>query len=518
MTSSEKRDLLEKKRNAANLGGGEARIKRQHDQGKYTARERINRLLDTESFIEFDKFVTHKCNDLGMDKTHYLGDGVVTGIGEINNQQVAIFSQDFTCWGGALGAAYAKKICKVMDFALNNKIPVIGINDSGGARIQEGVESLAGYAEIFYRNVKCSGVIPQISLIMGPCAGGAVYSPAMTDFTFMVDQTSYMFVTGPDVIKTVTHEEVTKEDLGGAKTHNEKSGVAHFLCKDEDDCFERTRELLYFLPNANFTKVERKNNTESIKRENLKLKNFVPENSKKPYDMSELILEVVDNKHFLEVHKMFAKNILCGFATIGGDSIGIVANQPNFLAGVLDIDSSMKAARFIRFCDAFEIPLLTLVDVPGFLPGTVQEYGGIIKHGSKLLYAFSEATVPMITLITRKAYGGAYDVMASKHIRADINLAYPNAEIAVMGAEGAVNIIFRNELKGLTGQEFDKKKAELVQDYEEKFNNPYKAAELGYVDEIIYPEETRVKIIKYLRSLANKKVYRPKRKHGNIQL
>ncbi len=518
MTECTNRTLLKEKIRLNELGGGESRIKRQHDQGKYTARERIEKLVDPGSFIEFDKFVTHRCNDFGMSENKFLGDGVITGIGKINGKQVALFSQDFTCWGGALGAAFAKKICKVMDFALNNRIPVIGINDSGGARIQEGVDSLAGYAEIFYRNVKCSGVIPQISLVMGPCAGGAVYSPAMTDFIFMVDQTSYMFVTGPEVIKTVTHEEVTKEELGGAKTHNEKSGVAHFMCSDEDDCFERTRELLSFLPSSNFTKVNRENTQDNVERSNNKLKDFIPSNSKKPYDMKELILEIVDNKHFLEVQAGFAKNILCGFSKMGGDSIGIIANQPNNLAGVLDIDSSMKAARFIRFCDAFEIPILTLVDVPGFLPGTVQEFGGIIKHGSKLLYAFSEATVPMITLITRKAYGGAYDVMASKHIRSDINLAYPNAEIAVMGAEGAVKIIFRNELKGLDGDAFEVKKAELIKDYEDKFNNPYKAAELGYLDEIIFPEDTRKKIIQYLRSLENKKVYRPKRKHGNIQL
>ncbi len=518
MTTCDKKSILEEKINLSALGGGEARIQKQHDQGKYTARERIEKLLDPGSFMEFDKFVTHRCHEFGMNDKKFLGDGVITGIGKINGEQVAVFSQDFTCWGGALGAAFAKKICKVMDFALNNRIPVIGINDSGGARIQEGVDSLAGYAEIFYRNVKCSGVIPQISLIMGPCAGGAVYSPAITDFIFMVDQTSYMFVTGPEVIKTVTHEEVTKEDLGGAKAHNEKSGVAHFMCKDEDDCFERTRELLSFLPNSNFTKVERKNTSDRIDRKNTKLDALVPSNSKKPYDMKELILEIVDNSHFLEVQPMYAKNILCGFSTLGGDSVGIIANQPNFLAGVLDIESSMKAARFIRFCDSFEIPIITLVDVPGFLPGTVQEYGGIIKHGSKLLYAFSEATVPMITLITRKAYGGAYDVMASKHIRSDINLAYPNAEIAVMGAEGAVKIIFRNELKGLSGQDFENKKNELIKDYEEKFNNPYKAAELGYLDEIIFPEDTRKKLIQYLRSLSNKKVHRPKRKHGNIQL
>ncbi len=517
-SNEEKRSYLSNLIEEANLGGGEARVKRQHNQGKYTARERVNRLLDPESFIEFDKFVKHNCSSFGMEKTKYLGDGVITGIGKINGQKVAVFSQDFTCWGGALGMAYAKKICKIMDFAIENKIPVIGINDSGGARIQEGVESLAGYADIFHRNVKASGVIPQISLVMGPCAGGAVYSPAMTDFILMVDQTSYMFVTGPDVVKTVTHEEVTKDQLGGAHTHNEKSGVAHFLCQDEDDCLERTRELLSFLPGGNFKQPEKTPTMDSIHRKNTKLKDFVPTNSKKPYDMKELIMDVVDDKHFLEVQKDFAKNIICGFAQVGGNKVGIVANQPQVLAGCLDIDASSKAARFIRFCDAFEIPLLTLVDVPGFLPGTVQEYGGIIRHGAKLLYAYSEATVPMITLITRKAYGGAYDVMASKHIGADINLAYPTGEIAVMGADGAVNIIFRNELKGLEGEAFDKKKAELVADYEDNFANPYKAASLGYVDEVIFPEDTREKIAKYLDFLKDKKVLRPQRKHGNIPL
>ncbi len=517
-SNEEKRAYLDKLNSEAVLGGGEARIQRQHDQGKYTARERINRLVDPNSFIEFDKFVTHKCNSFGMQETKYLGDGVVTGIGTINGQKVAIFSQDFTCWGGALGMAYAKKICKVMDFALESKIPVIGINDSGGARIQEGVESLAGYAEIFHRNVQASGVIPQISLIVGPCAGGAVYSPAMTDFIFMVDKTSYMFVTGPDVVKTVTHEEVTKDQLGGAHTHNEKSGVAHFLCDDEDDCLERVRELLSFIPSGNFQKQQKTPTLDAVSRKNTKLKDFVPVNSKKPYDMKDIILDIVDDQHFLEVQKDFAKNIIVGFAQVGGIKIGIVANQPQILAGCLDIDASVKASRFIRFCDAFDIPLLTLVDVPGFLPGTVQEYGGIIRHGAKLLYAFSEATVPMITLITRKAYGGAYDVMASKHIGADINLAYPTGEIAVMGADGAVNIIFRNELKGLEGKAFDEKKAELVANYEDEFANPYKAAALGYVDEVIYPEETREKIYKYLNFLENKSVLRPKRKHGNIPL
>lgn len=518
-TVEDKRALLQELRKESEFGGGPDRIARQHDQGKYTARERIDRLVDPGTFMEFDRFVVHRCNSFGMDKKKkLLGDGVVTGIAEINQQKVALFSQDFTCWGGALGAAHAKKICKIMDFALENRIPIIGMNDSGGARIQEGVESLAGYAEIFYRNVKASGVIPQISLILGPCAGGAVYSPAITDFIFMVEKSSYMFVTGPDVIKTVTHEEVTKEELGGSRAHNEKSGVAQFSCQDEDECFERVRELLTFIPPSNFRKQELRYTSDSIYRDNNKLKDFIPANPKKPYDIKEVIFDIVDDQQFLEIHRDYAKNIVVGFGSIGGIKIGVVANQPQVLAGVLDIDASVKAARFIRFCDSFDIPILTLVDVPGFLPGTVQEFGGIIKHGSKLLYAYAEATVPLITLITRKAYGGAYDVMASKHIRADVNLAYPTSEIAVMGAEGAVNIIFRNELKGLEGEEYDKRKAELVADYEKQFNNPYRAAELGYVDAVILPEETRQRLYEYLVALENKKVEKPSRKHGNIQL
>lgn len=514
----EKRERLLGLRAQSELGGGAERIEKQHAAGKYTARERIEKLVDPGSFIEFDRFVTHNCHDFGLDKQKFLGDGVITGIGSIDGQRVALFSQDFTCWGGALGEAHAKKICKIMDFALENRIPVIGINDSGGARIQEGVDALGGYAEIFYRNVKCSGVIPQISLIMGPCAGGAVYSPAITDFIFMVENTSYMFVTGPDVIKTVTHEEVTKEELGGAKTHSEKSGVSQFKCSDEDECFERVRELLAYIPGFNFQPRTLKYTSDPIYRDNTKLKEVVPANPKKPYNIKDIILDVVDDGQFLEVHKDYAKNVVVGFASVGGIKIGIVANNPEYLAGVLDIDSSLKAARFVRFCDSFEIPILTLVDVPGFLPGTVQEYGGIIKHGSKLLYAYAEATVPMITLITRKAYGGAYDVMASKHIRADVNLAYPTAEIAVMGAEGAVNIVFRKELAGLEGAAFDKKKAELVKSYEDNFANPYKAAEKGYLDAVILPEETRARIYEYLSVLKNKQVELPTRKHGNIQL
>lgn len=513
-----KRDYLENLNIEAELGGGQERINKQHEQKKYTARERIERLVNPGSFIEFDKFVVHKCQQFGIQNEKYLGDGVVTGIGIIGDQRVGLYAQDFTCWGGALGLAHAKKICKIMDFTFENRIPMIGISDSGGARIQEGVESLAGYADIFYRNVQCSGVIPQISLIMGPCAGGAVYSPGITDFIFMVDKTSYMFVTGPEVIKTVTHEEVSKESLGGASTHNEKSGVGHFKCLNEDDCFERVRELLTYIPSFNFGKQQEKASSDTIHRENIKLKELIPANPKKPYDMKEIISEIVDDSAFLEVHKDFAKNIICGFASFGGIKVGLVANQPSVLAGCLDIDSSVKAARFIRFCDAFNIPIVTLVDVPGFLPGTVQEYGGIIRHGSKLLYAYAEATVPLITLITRKAYGGAYDVMASKHIKADINLAYPTAEIAVMGSEGAVNIIFRNELKKYSGDEYLKKKADFIFHYENEFNNPYKAAELGYIDEIILPENTRERICSYLVFLKSKKMKKSPRKHGNIPL
>lgn len=513
-----KREILSNLNHTAELGGGKKRIEKQHSQGKYTARERIERLVDPGSFQEIDKFVSHRCTRFGMENSQFLGDGVVTGIGSINGKQVAVYSQDFTCWGGALGEAHAGKICKIMDIAVENRIPVVGIADSGGARIQEGVDSLAGYAEIFHRNVRASGVVPQISLIMGPCAGGAVYSPAITDFIFMVDKTSYMFVTGPDVIKTVTHEEVSKEELGGAKAHNERSGVAQFNCSDEDDCFERVRELFDFIPQSNYTIPLERKTSDDPHRETKKINSIIPDSPKKPYDMKEIIYEIVDDSQFLEVHKDYAKNIIVGFASMGGHKIGIVANQPNILAGVLDIDSSCKAARFIRFCDAFDIPILSLVDVPGFLPGTVQEFGGIIKHGSKLLYAYSEATVPLITLITRKSYGGAYDVMASKHIGADFNLAYPTAEIAVMGADGAVNIIFRNELKGLKGEAYDKKKAELVADYEKQFNNPYKAASRGYIDQVIYPEYTRSRIIKLFSVLKNKKLELPKRKHGNIQL
>lgn len=499
-------------------GGGEKKIARQHALGKYTARERIDRLIDPNTFIEFDRFVVHQNHNFTMEKNKFLGDGVVTGMAMINGQKVALYSQDFTCLGGSLGEAHAKKISKIMDLALDNRIPIIGITDSGGARIQEGVQSLGGYAEIFYRNVKASGVIPQISLIMGPCAGGAVYSPAITDFIFMVDKTSYMFLTGPDVVKTVIHEDISREDLGGAKVHSEISGVVHFKVKDEDDCFERVRELFTYLPASNFSKQDPLLSSDPITRENTLIDDIIPSDPKKPYNMKEIIVDIVDEKHFLEVHKDYAENIVVGFSSIGGIRIGIVANQPEVLAGALDSNSSCKGARFVRFCDAFDIPILTLVDVPGFLPGVQQEHGGIIRHGSKLLYAYAEATVPKVTLIIRKAYGGSYDVMASKHIRSDINLAYPTAEIAVMGSEGAVKIIFRHELKDLRGEKFDMKKKSLIMEYEKNFSNPYRAAELGYLDAVIFPEETRLRIYEYLLILKNKKVERPHRKHGNIQL
>lgn len=520
MTESldEKRQKLIGLREISTTGGGPEKIEKQHEAGKLTARERISKLVDSGSFIEFDRYVTHKSTSFGIDKRKYYGDGVVTGIATISGKQVVVYSQDFTCFGGTLGSANAKKITKIMDLAYENRIPIIGINDSGGARIQEGVESLGGYAEIFFRNERCSGVIPQLSLILGPCAGGAVYSPAMTDFLFMVDNTAYMFITGPDVIKAVTHEEISKEELGGASAHTEKSGVAHFRCPTEEAVFDKVRELLQYIPSSNADPSTPLATTDAPDRTNEQIRETVPSNSKKTYDIKDIILNVIDDAHFLEVQKDFAKNIVIGFASIGGIKIGIVANQPKVLAGALDINASVKAGRFVRFCDAFNIPILTFVDVPGFLPGIVQEHGGIIRHGAKLLYAYAEATVPLITIITRKAYGGAYDVMASKHLHADINLAYPTAEIAVMGAEGAVKIIFRNELNGLNGKEIDKKKDQLVADYEKEFASPYKAAELGYIDEIILPEETRNRVYHYLNLLKNKKTERPVRKHGNIPL
>lgn len=508
--------ILKDKEAQALLGGGEKRIARQHEQGKLTARERLEKLLDPDSFVETDSFVTHRCSDFGMENSKILGDGVVTGYGKINGRLVYVFAQDFTSFGGSLGEAFAQKICKVMDLATKMGAPVIGLNDSGGARIQEGVVSLAGYADIFLRNVMSSGVIPQLSLVMGPCAGGAVYSPAMTDFILMCQNTSYMFITGPDVIKAVTHEDVSKEELGGAMAHASKSGVAHFASPSEEDCIELTKDLLSFMPQNNRESPPFVSTNDPEDRASEALDSLIPDNPNKPYDMKAIIREVVDDEHFLEVHEHYAKNMIVGFARFGGHSVGIVANQPAHLAGCLDINSSIKAARFVRFCDAFNIPLITFVDVPGFLPGTAQEYGGIILHGAKLLYAFCEATVPKVTVITRKAYGGAYDVMSSKHIRGDINFAYPSSEIAVMGPDGAVNIIFRKQL--MDAKDPIKEKEKLVADYREKFASPYKAAELGYIDEVILPSQTRKKIIESLEMLQNKVDKNPKKKHGNIPL
>ncbi len=503
-------------------GGGAVRIAKQHEAGKLTARERIDLLLDPGSFLELDRFKTHRCTDFDMADKKTLGDGVVTGHGLVDGRQVFVFAQDFTVFGGSLSGAYSEKICKVMDLALETGCPVIGLNDSGGARIQEGVQSLAGYADIFLRNTLASGVVPQISAILGPCAGGAVYSPAITDFIVMAKDTSYMFITGPDVIRTVTHEEVTKEDLGGALSHNSKSGVAHFAAEDEAGAIHLVRELLSFLPSNNLEDPPLAPTHDDSARQDPALKTIVPDSPNKPYDIKGVIRAVVDDGHFLEVHEHFAKNIVIGFARLGGRSVGIVANQPAVLAGCLDINASVKAARFVRACDCFNVPLITFVDVPGFLPGTAQEWGGIITHGAKLLYAFAEATVPKVTVITRKAYGGAYDVMASKHIRADLNYAWPTAEIAVMGPEGAVNIVFRKELDervkaGGPGSEAAAR-AELVERYRETFANPYKAAELGYIDEVIKPEETRPRLIRSLEVLKNKRQKNPARKHGNIPL
>ncbi|MEA3479702.1 MAG: acyl-CoA carboxylase subunit beta [Bacteroidota bacterium] len=511
MSIKEKLKAFEDKNREAELGGGKERIERQHKAGRRTARERVNMLMDPGTFVEIDKFVTHRCADFGMEENKVPGDGVVNGYGKIDGRLTYVFAQDFTVFGGTLSGANAEKIVKIMDLAMKMGAPIVGLNDSGGARIQEGVESLGGYADIFYRNVMSSGVIPQISAILGPCAGGAVYSPAITDFIMMVKESSYMFVTGPDVIKTVTHEEVTKEDLGGAMTHNAKSGVAHFIADNDEMAMMMIRELLSYLPSNNMEDPPVKPNTDDIHREDEFLQTLVPDDPNKPYDMHTIIETVVDNNNFLEVQPHYAENIIVGFARMDGKSVGIVANQPGHLAGVLDINSSLKGARFVRFCDAFNIPLITFVDVPGFLPGTNQEFGGIIKHGAKLLYAFSEATVPKITLITRKAYGGAYDVMSSKHIGADINLAYPTAEIAVMGAAGAVNIIFRDRLS-------DKDREKAVEDYKNTFASPYKAAELGYIDEIIFPRQTRFKLIQALEMTQNKSKVNPPKKHGNIPL
>ncbi|MCK6526691.1 acyl-CoA carboxylase subunit beta [Myxococcota bacterium] len=508
--------LLEERHRLAEAGGGADRVARQHEAGKLTARERIDLLLDPGTFVELDKFVVHDCHDFGMGSKKILGDGVVTGWGAIDGRQVYVFAQDFTAWGGSLSGAYARKICKVMDLALRNGCPIVGLNDSGGARIQEGVVSLGGYADIFLRNTLASGVVPQISAILGPCAGGAVYSPAITDFILMVEGTSYMFVTGPDVIRTVTHEEVDKETLGGARTHAARSGVAHFALPDEAACLQAIRRLLSHVPSNNVETPPFRDTTDPEDRETPRLAEVVPDNPNKPYDIVEVIREVADEGEFLEVHEQYARNIVVGFVRLGGRSVGVVANQPAHLAGCLDIDASLKGARFVRFCDAFNVPLLTLEDVPGFLPGTVQEFGGIIKHGAKLLYAFAEATVPKVTLITRKAYGGAYCVMSSKHIRADLNLAYPTAEIAVMGPEGAVNIISRAEIEGAPDP--DARRREMVDHYREVFASPYKAAELGYVDRVIHPRDTRRELVRAFRSLSGKRDENPPRKHGNIPL
>ncbi|WP_433929610.1 acyl-CoA carboxylase subunit beta [Sorangium cellulosum] len=497
-------------------GGGKDRLARQHEAGKLSARERIDLLLDPGSFVEIDRFVVHRCADFGMDKQKVLGDGVVTGWGLIDGRKVVVFAQDFTVIGGSLSGAYASKICKVMDLAMKIGAPVIGLNDSGGARIQEGVESLAGYADIFLRNTLASGVVPQISAILGPCAGGAVYSPAITDFILMTERTSYMFITGPEVIKAVTNEDVTKEDLGGAATHASRSGVCHLTAPDDRASLAQLRELLSFLPSNNTEDPPRHPAADAEDREVPELDAMVPAESSKPYDIKQVVRAVVDDGRLFEIHERFAQNIVVGFARIGGAPIGVVANQPQVLAGCLDIQASIKAARFVRFCDCFNIPLVTFVDVPGFLPGIDQEYGGIIAHGAKLLYAFAEATVPKVTVITRKAYGGAYDVMASKHIRADYNLAFPTAEIAVMGPEGAVNIVYRREIQQAADPAAAR--ARFVEDYKAKFANPYKAAELGFIDEVIYPRMLRSRLARALDLLRGKRDKNPPKKHGNIPL
>ena len=509
-TLEEKYKKLDELNRQAEQGGGAERIKKHHSTGRKTARERVELLLDPGTFTELDKFVVHRSHDFGSEKEKVLGDGMVTGYGKIDGRLVYVHAQDFTVFGGSMSRANADKVVKVMDFAIKMGAPVIGLNDSGGARIQAGVRSLAGYADIFYRNVKGSGVIPQFSAILGPCAGGAVYSPAITDFIIMTKENSYMFITGPDVVKTVTHEDVTKEELGGAMTHNEKSGVAHFVADNDDQAIMMLRELMSFVPSNNMEDPPIQPNDDPIDRMDESLQTLVPNDPNKPYDMKELIFNVVDNHNFFEIMPYYAQNIVIGFARFDGHSVGIVANQPEYLAGVLDINASVKAARFVRFCDAFNIPIITFEDVPGFLPGTFQEYSGIIRHGAKLLYAFCEATVPKITIITRKAYGGAYCVMSSKHIGADVNYAFPTAEIAVMGPDGAVSILH----KKLSPEDKSKK----VEEYREAFANPYKAAELGYIDEVIYPRETRYKIIQALEMTRNKSVSNPARKHGNIPL
>ncbi|MCC5914512.1 MAG: acyl-CoA carboxylase subunit beta [Balneolaceae bacterium] len=516
MSHNKKAEQLLKLREEAKKGGGAARIKKQHDKGKLTARERIALLLDKDSFEEIDTFVTHRSTAFGLDKKLVPGDGVVTGFGKIEGRPVYVFSQDFTVFGGSLSETHAEKICKIMDLAMKNGVPVIGLNDSGGARIQEGVSSLGGYAEVFWRNSMASGVVPQISAVMGPCAGGAVYSPALTDFVYMVKNTSYMFVTGPNVVKTVTHEEVTSEELGGASAHGSRSGVAHFAAENDATCLKDIRELISYIPQNCEEKTPRQASAEPDRSKADALDNLVPLNPNKPYDIKDVIGGVVDKDSFYEVHEQYADNIVVGFARLDGRSVGIVANQPLSLAGVLDIDASLKGARFVRFCDAFNIPLVVFEDVPGFLPGTDQEWGGIIKHGAKLLYAFCEATVPKMTVITRKAYGGAYDVMNSKHIRADYNVAWPTAEIAVMGTKGAVEIIFRREISKADDPEAKQK--ELEAQYSEEFAHPYKAAARGFIDDVILPSETRKKLIRALEVSQNKADTVPKKKHDNLPL
>lgn len=515
MKIKDKLKHLEELERKALLGGGEARIKTQHDKGRLTARERIDVLLDKGTFRETDKFVTHRCTDFNMANNTILGDGVVTGFGKIHGRSVCIFSEDFTVFGGSLSKAYAEKICKLQDLALKMGCPIIGLKDSGGARIQEGVDSLAGYTDVFLRNVLSSGVIPQISAIMGPCAGGAVYSPAMTDFVIMV-QGSHMFLTGPDVVKAATHEEVTFEELGGAMVHNEKSGVAHFAAESELECLDLIKRLLQFMPNNNLEDSPAAEVDDDNNRMDKQLDTIVPDSSNKPYDMHEIIKRIVDNGEFLEVHQYNAQNLIVGFARFAGKPVGIVANQPAVLAGVLDIDSAMKGARFVRFCDCFNIPIVTFVDVPGFLPGTAQEWGGVIKNGAKLLYAFCEATVPRVTVITRKAYGGAYCVMSSKHTRADVNFAWPSAEIAVMGPDGAVKILYKKRIKEAKDPKAEEK--QLVDEYTEKFANPFVTASKGYIDAVIRPSETRPRIIEALDIIQNKRDTNPPRKHGNIPL
>ena len=514
--STNRLDEVRRRHANAEAGGGTERRERQHKEGKLSARERIELLLDEGTFEEMDKLVRHRCRDFGMENQVVDGDGFITGFGQINGRLTYVFAQDFTVFGGSLSETNAHKIVKIMDLALKTGAPVIGLNDSGGARIQEGVLSLGGYADIFLRNTIASGVVPQISAIMGPCAGGAVYSPALTDFVFMVDHTSHMFVTGPDVIKTVTHEDVTKEKLGGAETHNAISGVAHFLAHDDADCLRLIRELLSYLPQNNRDDAPAPSSSDPIDRADPELDTLIPVESNQPYDMKDLIHRVVDDGNFFEIQEHFARNIVVGFARLDGQSVGIVANQPAYLAGCLDINSSVKAARFVRFCDAFNIPIVTFEDVPGFLPGTEQEFGGIIRHGAKLLYAYAEATVPKVTIITRKAYGGAYCVMGSKHLRTDINFAYPTAEIAVMGAEGAVNVVYRREL--LLAKDKEAARRQKVDEFRDRFANPFIAAELGFIDDVIEPHETRPRVIRALRMLATKVDTMPRKKHGNIPL